>query len=103
MFTDLTKLTTLTLRDNALSSLPAGVFDKLTGLTTLNLKGNSALACLPFIPASVTTLELDKARSGYTACGAAVTLGASSLTVTKGTTVDVHGGAGCLSDERRER
>ena len=86
VFNDLTKLTTLTLSNNALSSLPAGVFDKLTVLTTLNLKGNSALTCLPFIPASVTTLELAKAKSAYAACGAALTLGATSVTVIKGTT-----------------
>ena len=86
VFTDLTKLTTLNLSNNALSSLPAGVFDTLSVLTTLKLKGNSALACLPAIPASVTTLELDKAKTAYSACGAALTLGASSVTVTKGTT-----------------
>ena len=86
VFNELTKLTTLNLSNNSLSSLPVGVFDTLTGLTTLNLKGNSSLACLPVIPASVTTLDLDKARNAYDVCGAAVTLGASSVTVTKGTT-----------------
>ena len=86
VFTELTKLTTLTLSNNSLSSLPADVFDALTVLTTLDLRGNSALACLPVIPASVTTLQLDKARSAYDVCGAALTLGASSVTVTRDTT-----------------
>ncbi len=81
-----TGLTKLFLNDNSLGSLPAGVFDKLTGLTTLSLDDNSSLACLPFIPSSVTTLELDKARSTYSACGAGVTVGAAGVGVEAGAT-----------------
>ena len=62
------------------------MFDALTALTTLDLRGNGALACLPVIPASVTTLQLDKAKGAYDVCGAALTLGASSVTVTRDTT-----------------
>ena len=86
VFDKLTRLTKLSLTNNALGSLPAGIFDELTGLTTLSLNQNNALACLPFIPSSVTTLNLDKARSTYRACSAAVTLGKSSVNVAKGAT-----------------
>ena len=81
-----TGLTRLFLNNNSLGSLPAGVFDKLTSLTVLSLDGNSSLTCLPFIPSSVTTLELDKARSTYSACGAGVTVGATGVGIEAGAT-----------------
>ena len=47
MFEALTALTDLSLRDNSLSTLPAGVFEALTALTDLSLQGNPGA---PFSP-----------------------------------------------------
>ena len=79
-------LFTLRLDGNSLTSLPTGVFDNNTSLSRLILSGNSGLACLPYIPASVTELGLDQAESAYAACGARVAVGASSVTVGAGAT-----------------
>ena len=100
-FTGLTNLTTLTLSNNALSSLPVGVFDDLTVLTTLNLKGNGSLACLPAIPASVTTLDLDKAKNAYDVCGAVLTAGRGQRDGDQGCD-GKHGGAGRAAAGRRD-
>ena len=81
VFDKLIKLKWLFLGHNSLSSLPVGVFNNLTKLGYLSLSGNSNLTCLPFIPSSVTVLLLDKARSAYASCGAAVTVNLSSLSV----------------------
>ena len=50
MFDELTALTDLSLHDNGLSTLPAGVFNELTSLTTLNLGDNPGA---PFSPTAV--------------------------------------------------
>ena len=79
IFDKTTALTSIYLNDNSLTSLRAGVFDKLTSLSSLRLNNNSSLACLPFIPSSVSSPLLD-ART-YSACGAGVTVGSSGVTV----------------------
>ena len=107
VFDKLTVLLELSLNDNALSSLPAGIFDKLdldwlflhnnsltslsagvfdelTLLGWLTLSGNG-LTCLPFISASVYTLDVE-ASAFNKACGAAVTVGATGVTVGAGQT-----------------
>ena len=73
VFDYLTKLTTLMLEDNSLTSLPAGVFDKLTALTTLTLTGNrvapfsrTAAVALPDdgeVPVAGGTVTLDGSGS----------------------------------------
>ena len=46
-FVGLTNLTSLILERNALTELPAGIFDELTALTWLDLSDNAALSSLP--------------------------------------------------------
>ena len=84
VFDKLTELTELKLYWNSLGSLPVGVFDKLTKLKTLSLTNNPALSCLPFIPSSVTTLQLSKDKSAFSACGAGVTVGSTGVSVGPG-------------------
>ena len=93
VFDNLTGLTHLYLSRNSLSSLPPGVFDNLTKLARLDLHKNNNLSCLPVIPASVTTLNLDNKRSTYSACGATLTVTAHASDSTQATlTITKHSG-----------
>ena len=87
VFDELTSLEVLVLQNNGLSTLPPRVFDKLTSLRGLLLDGNPNLGCLPSIPLSLPRLyNLDKPASAYAACGAAVTVTPTSLTVDENAT-----------------
>ena len=85
VFDNLTKLEKLYIGGNSgLATLPAGIFDKLSSLTTLFAIGSPKLTCLPFIPNDLSPVVT--IAPGSAACGAAVTVGATGVTVGAGQT-----------------
>ncbi|CAM9299928.1 unnamed protein product [Ectocarpus sp. 8 AP-2014] len=66
IFNSLTNLFRLDLDRNNVVTLPSGIFDSLTALEILNLRENPNLECLPTVPSSVTSLNVDTVG---TACG----------------------------------
>ena len=85
VFDNLTKLETLWIGGNSgLATLPAGIFDNLASLTQIFALGSTQLTCLPFIPNNaIVTYAIEP---GAAACGAAVTVGATAVTVGAGQT-----------------
>ena len=86
MFDNLTELTTLYLDNNSLISLQARVFDSLTKLMTLELARNEDLTCLPAIPTSAFCAICPDPSQTFVACGAAVTVTPTEVTMPRGTT-----------------
>ena len=86
VFVKLSSLAMLWLHKNELSTLPSGVFAKLRSLGHLNLSGNGGLGCLPVMPAKLFNLTLDKDKSAYAACGAAVRVEPACVAVAAGAT-----------------
>ena len=86
VFDNLTELTTLYLDNNRLISLQARVFDNLTKLMTLELARNEDLTCLPAIPPSAFCTTCLDPNQTFVACGAAVTVTPTEVTMPKGTT-----------------
>ena len=86
VFDKTTALQDLRLWHNQLATLRPGVFDKLGSLRTLWMDGSNPLTCLPFVPASVTSLYLpnNAAASSFAACGAGATPSESGLSVGTG-------------------
>ncbi|KKZ15076.1 MAG: hypothetical protein TH68_02375, partial [Candidatus Synechococcus spongiarum 142] len=74
IFAGLSNLQEIRLQNASLSSLPEDVFADLSKLNTIWLTGNSSFTCLPRIPQSVSTLDLNRPPCSLVLSASAVTM-----------------------------